>query len=534
METEISSEKKWFSFEKIPIKKIHASLRIKFTLPITALVLLMFCTLGFYIIIRETNILEKHFFASAKRELIYFQNTAQTAFSSGDESGLLFFMSDLKNNLSYISYAAVIDTNDVIKNCFDKRNELKVGSVLADGIARNIYLPQDAKEKKSQEKKSEIIIHDVLGSEGKIYDISAPVLDNSGKEKFGFVIMGISDFMIRDEIAQTRRQLTGISFVFIIISAIGAFMLSGVTIRPIKKLSEDVAIIGSGNLDYVIDVKRSDEIGILADGFNLMARQIQEAKNNEMKNQLVQDQLDMAKDIQEGLNPMTYYHKGGIQIKGFTRAAQDVGGDYFDYIDIDENRIGVLISDVSGKGVPASLVMIMIRTVFTTYIKRDGSINSADVVRAINDSLSDTLSADFVVDKFATLFFFIYDREKEEISFSNAGHGPLYCFRARGNVFTTTKLDGIPIGITENVKYPQARVCFEPGDVIIMFTDGANETLNINNEQYGLDRIIKMLVEKHDVSADELVKTLVDDIDNFRKTVPPPDDMTVVVFKRDA
>ena len=528
METGISNGKKWFLFEKISIKKLHTSLRIKFTLPITVLVLLMFCTMGFYVVIRETNILEKHFFASANRELIYFQNTAQNAFSSDDESGLLFFMDDLKNNLNYISYAIVIDNNNVIKNCFDKRSELKVGSVLTDGIVRSLYYPEDGDEE------TKVIIHNVFSSIGKIYDISVPILDNSTREVLGFVIMGISDFIIRDEITQTRRQLTGISFVFIIISAIGAFTLSGTTIRPIKKLSEDVAIIGSGNLDYIIDVKRSDEIGMLADGFNLMTRQIQEAKNNEMKNRIVQDQLDMAKDIQEGLNPMTYYHKGDIQIKGFTRAAQGVGGDYFDYIDIDEHRVGVLISDVSGKGVPASLVMIMIRTVFTTFIKRAGSINSADVVMAINDSLSDTLSADFVIDKFATLFFFIYDREKEEISFSNAGHGPLYCFRARGDVFTSTKLDGIPIGITENAKYPQGRICFEPGDIIIMFTDGVNEMQNINKEKYGLDRIIKMLVEKHNASADELVKTLVDDIDDFRKNVPPHDDMTVVVFKRDA
>ena len=99
-----------------------------------------------------------------------------------------------------------------------------------------------------------------------------------------------------------------------------------------------------------------------------------------VESRVMEEQLELAKEIQEGLNPMGFYDKDGIQIKGFTRAAKGVGGDYFDYIDIDKNRVGALISDVSGKGVPASLVMVMIRTVFVSYISRK-DVQCASVVR---------------------------------------------------------------------------------------------------------------------------------------------------------
>jgi sigma-B regulation protein RsbU (phosphoserine phosphatase) len=173
--------------------------------------------------------------------------------------------------------------------------------------------------------------------------------------------------------------------------------------------------------------------------------------------------------------------------------------------------------------------MVMIRTVFVTYIKRD-DIDCAGVVTAINDSLS----ADFAIDKFATLFFFIYDRKKQELSFSNAGHGPLYCYRSEKGIFTATKLDGMPIGIMGEVQYLQAKVQLAPGDIIIMFTDGVSEMRNAAKEEYGIDRVHQMLLDKHDLSADEFVRILVEDVDNFKQDVPPHDDMTVVVFKRDA
>jgi len=242
----------------------------------------------------------------------------------------------------------------------------------------------------------------------------------------------------------------------------------------------------------------------------------------------MEEQLEMAKDIQEGLNPMAFYDKDGIQIKGFTRAAKGVGGDYFDYIDIGESRVGALISDVSGKGVPASLVMVMIRTVFTNSIKNNRRVDCATIVRSINDALS----ADFAVDKFATLFFMIYNRETGELSFSNAGHGPLFCYRARLGKCTVTNLEGMPIGITEDVEYPHAKVRLDPGDIVVLYTDGISEMRNENKEEYGRPRLQSLIMSCSGLNAQEIVDRIVEDVTAFQGNAPPHDDMTTLVLKR--
>ena len=319
-----------------------------------------------------------------------------------------------------------------------------------------------------------------------------------------------------------------IFFGYLVISIVGAVVLSMIIIRPIKKISHGASVIGQGDLSYRIEVNSSDELGKLAAEFNQMTKMIQESKEKEIETRIMNEQLEIARDIQEGLNPMGYYNKNGIQIKGSTKAAKGVGGDYFDYIDIDENRVCALISDVSGKGVPASLVMVMIRTVFTSYISRK-DIDCASVVKAINDSLS----ADFAIDKFATLFFMIYNRETEELTFSNAGHGPLFCYRASENLCTRTALDGVPIGIMEEVDYKQAKVKFHPGDMVVLYTDGITEMRNAAKEEYGLHRVHKLMMDNHHLSAADFLELLVNDDEKFRGDTPPHDDTTAMVFKRE-
>jgi len=236
----------------------------------------------------------------------------------------------------------------------------------------------------------------------------------------------------------------------------------------------------------------------------------------------------LAKEIQEGLNPMGFYNKKGIEIQGFTRAAKGVGGDYFDYIDIDENRVGALISDVSGKGVPASLVMVMIRTVFVSAIDQGKNIQCAQIAEMVNNSLS----ADFAIDKFATFFFMIYDRRNQMLEFANAGHGPLFCYRKNRHKCTVTQIDGVPIGVMDGVDYAQSRVPFNAGDIIVLYTDGITEMRNVEKEEYGRTRMQKLVEDNNLLNAKEIVDIIVEDVDVFRGEASPHDDMTTVVLKR--
>ena len=499
--------------------RIRFGIRLKFSLAIIFLAFMIIISMTLYFVWRESNILKKQVIEAVEREMAHLSNTAQQSIGV-DELSIIAAINDLKK-IDYIKYAFVLDKDGRIIQYFVRRRSRTFEHALDDQVDRKLTA------RGTSEDIELLNVPDPNDPQGRIYDFSKTVLNKLDRKNIGSVIIGLSDIVIRNEIENLIKFIIPIALIFLAISVSGAVILASITIRPVKALSKGAEIIGKGNLDYRIEIKSRDELGMLAREFNQMTAQIKEAKEKEIESRIMEEQIEMAKEIQEGLNPMAFYDKGGIQIKGHTKAARGVGGDYFDYIDINEDKVGALISDVSGKGIPASLVMVMIRTVFTSYISR-GDVGCASVVSAINDSLS----ADFAIDKFATLFFMIYDRRTEELSFSNAGQGPLFCYRSSLKACTVSKLDGVPIGIMEDFEYKQAKVKLNPGDIVTLYTDGVTEMRNARQEEYGLSRVHRLLIDNHDLDAAQFVELLVTDLEKFRGEEPPHDDTTILVLKR--
>lgn len=506
-------------------RKIRFGISFKFSLAVIALVSIIILTIAVFIIYRESGLLKEQVVNSTKREIVHLANTVQQNIGY-EELTLSDAVNELKK-IEYYKYVFILGKNNEILYYFDLRGD-GGGTKHEERKQLDDSVPRVIDENKGPDH-VEILEYNDKTTRGKIYDFSITVFSRvKNNVKAGAVIIGMSDIVIRKEIENIKKLIMLMFLGFLVISIVGAVILSMIIIRPIKKISHGASVIGSGDLSYRIDLNSSDELGKLAYEFNQMTEMIQTSKEKEIESRIMNEQLEIARDIQEGLNPMGYYEKNGIQIRGFTKAAKGVGGDYFDYIEIDDDRICALISDVSGKGVPASLVMVMIRTVFTTYITRK-DIDCASVVKAINDSLG----SDFAIDKFATLFFMIYNRSTEELSFANAGHGPLLCYRAAKHACTRTTIEGVPIGIMEDVDYKQARVKLNPGDIVILYTDGVTEMRNEHKEEYGLQRVHKLLLENNKLNASEFIDLLVNDVETFRGDTPPHDDMTVLVFKRE-
>jgi serine phosphatase RsbU (regulator of sigma subunit) len=505
------------------VKKIRISIRIKLSVAMILTTAVTIAVMASYFINRQSEMLLKSTMTSAERETEHLAVTTREAISTNDELSLLSAIDNAKK-LESVQYCHVLDPSGIVLQSSDTT---LIGRPLFDDITRNALNhkgidsePKILSQKSADSKEMNL----------SVYDFSAPVYDKlTGKKRIATVRFGLSDALIKSEIRKLTKILALITLGFIIGAGIVALIFASLTTRSVKVLSNGVNMIGQGNLDYKISVNSRDEIGMLADQFNTMTSQLKEAQSREIENRIMEEQLDLAKEIQEGLNPMSFYNKNGIEMKGYTRAAKGVGGDYFDYNDIDENRVGALISDVSGKGVPASLVMVMIRTVFVTALRQDArKIQCSKVVSAINGSLS----ADFAIDKFATLFFLIYDRERQTVSFSNAGHGPLFCYRASLNRCTVTKLDGMPIGVMEESEYRQGEVPFGVGDIIVLNTDGVTEMRNEQKEEYGRTKVQQFLLKNHSLNAQEIVNGLVADVDKFQGEAPQHDDMTLLVMKR--
>jgi serine phosphatase RsbU (regulator of sigma subunit) len=503
-------------------KKVRIGMRVKLSAAMILTTAATIAVMAFYFINSQSDLLLKTSMQSAERETVHLTVTAREAISTSDELTLLSAVESAKK-LESVKYCFILDASGVVIQSTDAD---ALGSVLADEITLKALAFTVLGNSSILTQKS----NDPTDKRLYLYDFSSPVMDKlTGKKRIGTVRLGISDAIIQQEIQRITKILALITAGFILGAMVVALFFASLTTRSVKVLSDGVNMIGQGNLDYKIKIKSRDEIGVLADQFNHMTSQLKEAQSKEIESRIMEEQLEVAKDIQEGLNPMSFYNKSGIEMKGYTRAAKGVGGDYFDYIDIDEHRVGALISDVSGKGIPASLVMVMIRTVFVTALRQDPKkISCAKIVSSINQSLS----ADFAIDKFATLFFMIYDRERGMISFSNAGHGPLFVYRVDSNKCTITKLDGMPIGVMDDAEYRQAEVAFNPGDIVVLNTDGVTEMRNNKKEEYDRNRVQQFIIKNHALSAEKIVEGLVTDVDAFKGDANQHDDMTLLIMKR--
>ena len=305
--------------------------------------------------------------------------------------------------------------------------------------------------------------------------------------------------------------------------------MATVTIKPIKTLADGANIIGGGNLEHKIKVKSSDEIGMLAHEFNRMTDRLLIYQQEMEKKAKLDEQLDIARNIQQSMIPASGIESEKLSIDGYYRAASGVGGDYYDFIEIGDGIYGVIMSDVAGKGVPASLMMIMIRTIFKSLIN-SGVQDPARVVTLMNS----TLSSDISSDRFATLLFGIYDLNQGVFRYTNAGYGPLMIFkREKAQCYQVNPPSGsIPIGVMPDVEYAEEKpIKLLSGDSLYLFTDGIHEARNSSEEEYGMSRLSTIIPDIATKDSKEIANSIVDDVLSFMGEAEQFDDMTLMVMK---
>jgi len=339
--------------------------------------------------------------------------------------------------------------------------------------------------------------------------------------------VAVTDEYINRSIRESWIELAAVGLIFFVFAMVAAYFLSRFIVKPVKILSQGAHDVGGGNFDVTLPPLGSDELGALAEQFNAMTASLKRASAEAKEQAVFNDQVKQAQEIQEGMNPSRFLKKPEYQIKGFTRAAKGVGGDYYDFQVMGDGRIAVLISDVSGKSISASLVMVLIKTVVSTYLKLFNTIRGDTILRTINR----VMCGEAHIDKFATIIFYIFDPLTRSLEFSNGGHGPLFIYRADRKVCTATKLEGLPMGIEDENVYRLARVSLNPGDIIMLYTDGITECWNHAREEFGLKRVREKIAAYADLNPKEIIDNLVRDLDEFASGAEQHDDMTMVVMK---
>jgi sigma-B regulation protein RsbU (phosphoserine phosphatase) len=240
--------------------------------------------------------------------------------------------------------------------------------------------------------------------------------------------------------------------------------------------------------------------------------------------------LEIARDIQRILLPAEAPAINGFQISGISVPARQVSGDYFDYIRVDDERLGVAIADVSGKGVPASLIMAICRSVLRSEAARNPS--PADVLRKVNRQLY----PDIKEDMFISMAYLILDHQRHGITLARAGHDAPLLYKQQSQTVTPVKSPGMVVGIDSGSVFDRLTTDFavplERDDCLVLYTDGVTEALNSEEDEFGLDRMIQSVRASANDGAQTIVKRIIEDVRNFTGSVPQNDDITLIAIRK--
>jgi len=244
-----------------------------------------------------------------------------------------------------------------------------------------------------------------------------------------------------------------------------------------------------------------------------------------IEKQKLEDELLIAREIQRALLPSKLPEIPGFDVAAVNISSKQVGGDYYDVISLGEGRYMIAVGDVSGKGTPASLLMANLQATIRALVPIGLSLG--ELTKQVNDLITDNTTSG----RFITFFWMILNAKTKTFRYVNAGHNPPILFRANGDVERLSS-GGIILGIIKSAEpYEEGNVALDPGDSIILFTDGVTEAMNAAGSELGEEPLLRLSANRSRLSAGEMVDTLVDAVKAHSTGAPQSDDVTLVVLR---
>ncbi len=317
--------------------------------------------------------------------------------------------------------------------------------------------------------------------------------------------------------------------VYVIALLVGLVLARSIT-RSIHNLSVGTEKLRQGDFGHVIKVRSHDQLGELAESFNLMARGIEDLLQQRAEKERLEEELRIARQIQMSLlPPQGAISLPGLRVAALCLPAAEVGGDYYDLLPLSPTRMGVLIADVSGKGTSAALYMAELKGLVLSLSRIYDS--PAKLLCEANHILSANMDSR----SFITMTYAIVDTAARTMRYARAGHNPiLHLERDSGRTRVLTPA-GLGLGIDRGDRFDkileEAQVPLAPGDSFLFFTDGLSEAMNVKAELFGEQRLRDILEQSESLSSEELKERILAEIRSFVGEAAQHDDMTLVILK---
>lgn len=331
----------------------------------------------------------------------------------------------------------------------------------------------------------------------------------------------------------TRLSMTmaamGLAGILLLIAAV-VYIASSIT-KPLRSLATATHDLASGNFDVELPALRSnDEVGRLTRDFQLMKESLKEYIRNLTETtaakERIQSELKVATDIQASLLPRlfpAFPDRPELDIYASMDPAKEVGGDFYDFFFIDDRNLCFLIADVSDKGVPAALYMMVAKTLLKSEGQRLGEPDQ--ILSCVNN----ILASDNDTCMFATVFCAILDTVTGEVRFANAGHNPPLIMDAKGIRYLNPK-SGFVLGPMPDSAYETERITLQPGDKLFLYTDGVTEASNHAQEVYGEPQLLKALQHAAKEDLADLIYYIRAEVARHANGAPQSDDITMVAI----
>lgn len=427
----------------------------------------------------------------------------------------------------------------------DENNYMAPGFWVESNIIEDAYeSEQDDVELYEQEKNQEYddIVSVFKANSESLLQSYAPYYVEGEDNPIGYIY-------ITSRYADERQWATGFEKIFRIFMGVimlGFWILAMIAVsrmisKPVRKLvnaanswsyAEDKL---SGKRHFSrLNIKGHDEIQVLYEAMSKMELKIIDSMQSlevvTAEKQRIGTELGLAADIQKGMmpqNPAGDFADKPFDIFAFMKPAREVGGDFYDYFRIDEDRIGLVIADVSDKGVPAALFMVVSRTLLRSSVK-DNPENLGEAITSANRQLCENNERMM----FVTAFVGIYSVKTGEIRYVNAGHENPVIYRNKDNCYVQLQDEhDIMLGLLEDAEYTERTMHLEQKDRLFLYTDGIPEARNVKDNMLGMDGMMNILNNMTDFSGQKLLDNIIQEVQTFSVACPQSDDITMLLLE---
>jgi sigma-B regulation protein RsbU (phosphoserine phosphatase) len=326
------------------------------------------------------------------------------------------------------------------------------------------------------------------------------------------------------------RSLYALAILFLLIEVAALVLgirLTRTITSAVSELYSATESVKAGDLSHRVRARERDQLGALGESFNAMIGSVSALIEEQKQRQRLENELAIAQQVQAQLFPQELPKLPRLELAAMCRAARVVSGDYYDFIPLDANRVGIAIADISGKGISAALLMASLQAALRSQVLLDGKLseNTAELVRRLNRHLFLNTSSE----RYATFFYATYDARSGALHYTNAGHlPPLYVL---GDKVRKLEEGGMVVGLFDDCVFEQGRAIIEPGGLLVAYSDGLVEPENVYGEQFGIDQLTAEVLRHQHLPPQELAEALVRAAEEWAGTQEQADDMTVIVAR---